>query len=101
MSVWVDAARVATGLNVVLLAALGYVWGRNYLAVRTKHPLGLLMFSLFLLAENAFAFYYYLLDPALSAWFSTQVPVIAWRALMLLHVLETLGLLFLVWITWD
>ncbi|MFB6282174.1 MAG: hypothetical protein ABEH40_09155 [Haloferacaceae archaeon] len=101
MSVWVDAARVATGLNVLLLAALGYVWGRNFVAVRTKHTLGLLVFAAFLLAENAFAFYYYLLDPTLSVWFSTQVPVVAWRAMMLLHGLETVGLLFLTWVTWD
>lgn len=101
MSIWVDAARGATGLNVLLLATLGYVWGRNFLAVRTKHTLGLLLFSAFLLAENAFSFYYYLLDPTLSVWFSTQVPVIAWRAMMLVHVLESLGLLFLTWVTLD
>lgn len=101
MSVWVDAARVATGLNVLLLATLGYVWGRNFAAVRTKHTLGLLIFSVFLLAENASAFYYYLLDPTLTVWFSTQVPVVAWRAMMLLHVLETVGLLFLTWVTLD
>jgi len=29
------------------------------------------------------------------------VPPIAWRGMMALHVLQTLGLLFLVWITWD
>lgn len=101
MSVWVDVARVTSGLNVLLLAALGYVWARNYAAVRTKHTLGLLLFSIFLLIENALAFYYYLIDPTLSVWFSTQVPVIAWRVMMLLHVFETIGLLFLTWITWD
>jgi hypothetical protein len=101
MSLWVDIARIATGLNVVLLLGLAYIWGRNFAELRTKHPLGLLVFSLFLLAENAFALYYYLLDPTLSVWFNTQVPVIAWRAMMVLHVLETAGLLFLTWVTWD
>jgi phosphoglycerol transferase MdoB-like AlkP superfamily enzyme len=101
MSLWVDIARIATGLNLVLLLGLAYIWGRNFAELRTKHPLGLLVFSLFLLAENAFALYYYLLDPTLSVWFNTQVPVIAWRAMMVLHVLETAGLLFLTWVTWD
>lgn len=101
MSIWVDAARVATGLNVLLLAGLAVVWGRNYLAIRSKHTLGLLLFAAFLLAENAFAFYYYLLDPTLSGWFSTQVPAVAWRAMMLLHALETIALVFLTWVTWD
>lgn len=101
MSIWIDVARVATGVSVLLLIALGYVWGRNFATVRTKHTLGLLLFSVFLLAENAFAFYSLSLDPILTVWFSTQVPDIAWRAMMLFHVLEMIGLLFLTWVTWD
>jgi hypothetical protein len=101
MSVWVDVARVATGLNVLLLAALGVVWGRNWLRLRSKHTLGLLTFSVLLLAENALAFYYYLLDPTLSAWFNTQVPVVVWRVMLAVHVLETLAVAFLVWVTLD
>jgi hypothetical protein len=37
----------------------------------------------------------------LSGWFSTNVPVIAWRLMMLLNVFETIGLVFLAWITLD
>jgi len=101
MSVWTDIARLATVVNVCLLLALGYVWGRNYLAVRTKHTLGLLLFSFFLLAENGLTLYYYLLDPDLSVWYSTQMPTIVWQATMTLHVLQALGLAFLTWATWD
>ena len=101
MSIWVDVARLATGVNVLLLAALAYVWGRNYARLRSKHTLGLLLFSLFLLAENGLTLYYYLLDPDLSLWYSTQVPTVVWQATMLLHVFQAVGLLFLVWVTWD
>lgn len=101
MSIWVDVARVATGLNVLLLLSLGYVWGRNFVAVRTKHMFGLLLFSVFLLAENAFALYTLTLDPILTVWFSTQVPDVAWRTMIFFHALETVGLLFLTWVTWD
>ncbi|SFR51388.1 hypothetical protein [Halogeometricum limi] len=101
MSLWVDVARVASAANVVLLLALASVWGRNYLQFRSKHPLGLLIFAVFLLAQNALALYMYLVDPTLSGWFSTAVPVIVWRLMMLLHVFETVGLLFLAWITFD
>lgn len=101
MAVWVDIARVSAGLNVLLLAILVFVWGRNYYAIKSKHTLGMLMFALFLLGENALAVYYYLIDPTLSVWFSTAVPEIAWQAMLTLHVLETLGLAFLVWVTWD
>jgi hypothetical protein len=101
VSTWADVARLATGVNVLLLAGLAYVWGRNYARLRSKHTLGLLVFSLFLLAENGLTLYYYMLDPDLSLWFNTQMPIIVWQATMVLHVLQTVGLLFLAWVTWD
>ena len=102
MSVWFDVARLSAGLNVVLLLALVWVWGRNYLQFRSTHTLGLVMFGGFLFGENALALYIYLVDPMLSAWFASEaVPPVAWRAMMTLHVLQTVGLSFLVWITWD
>jgi hypothetical protein len=101
MSIWVDVARTAAAANVLLLLALATVWGKNYLEIRSKHPLGLLIFAVFLLLENGLALYMYIVDPQLSGWFSTSVPVIAWRLMMLLHVFETVGLLFLAWITFD
>lgn len=103
MSIWVDLAKLSTGVNVLLLLVLGYVWGRNYLTFRSKHTLGLLVFSTFLLAENALVLYYYLLDPTLSTWWHDEslVPMIVWQAQMLLHGLESFGLAFLLWVTWD
>ncbi|PSP27719.1 hypothetical protein BRC65_04325 [Halobacteriales archaeon QH_2_65_14] len=101
MSLWFDIARLSAGVNLVLLGILLGIWGRNYLELRSKHALGLGMFALFLFAENAFSLYIYLVDPTLSAWFSSDVPNVAWRAMMALHVLETLGLAFLAWVTWD
>lgn len=98
---WPTVARISAAVNVLLLLGLGYVWARNYLQFRSKHTLGLFVFSALLLAENGCALYYYLVDPTLSAWFATAVPGIAWRAMMLLHVLETVALLFLAWVTWD
>nr|WP_303650215.1 hypothetical protein [Halalkalicoccus sp. NIPERK01] len=99
--IWPTIARISVAANVLLLLVLGVIWARNYWQFRSKHTLGLLVFSLLLLAENALALYYYLVDPTLAGWFATAVPAIAWRAMMLLHVLETLALLFLAWITWD
>ena len=101
MSVWVDVARVATALNMLLLVALGSVWARNYLRLRTKHTLGMLVFAALLFAENGFALYFYLVDPLLSTWFSTAVPDPAWHAMLLFHVLETFAIGFLAWVTLD
>lgn len=99
--IWPTIARISVTLNVLLLLALGGLWAQNYWQFRSKHTLGLFVFSLLLLAENTLALYYYIVDPTLAAWFATAVPAIAWRAMMLLHVLETIALLFLMWVSWD
>lgn len=100
-SPWADVARVAAAVNLLLLAALLAVWGRNYLRLRSPHALGLATFAALLFAENAVALYYYAVDPTLSAWFATAVPPVAWRAMLSLHVLETVALAALVRVTLD
>lgn len=99
MSVWIEVARVAAALNVLLLLALGSVWLRNYRQHGAKHTLGLLVFAGFLLVENALWLYLYLLHPAFIGWFQVagldvQVGV------TLLCGLETIALVFLARITW-
>lgn len=101
MSTLFTAARIAVGLNLVLLAVLGSVWVRNYYRLRSKHTLGMLVFAALLFAENAFALYFYLFDGLLSTWFSTSVPTEAWQAMLLFHVLETVAIAFLTWTTLD
>jgi hypothetical protein len=101
MSVWIDIALAAAALNLVLLAALASVWARNYRRVRSKHTLGMVVFAALLFAENGFALYFYRVDPLLSVWFSTKVPDPAWQAMLTFHVLETLAIGFLAWVTLD
>ncbi|PSQ02975.1 hypothetical protein BRC92_08095 [Halobacteriales archaeon QS_4_69_31] len=101
MTTLFDVARVAVALNLVLLAVLGGVWARNYWHIRSKQTLGMLVFAALLFTENGFALYFYLFDSVLSAWFATKVPAVAWRAMLLFHVLETLAIAFLTWVTLD
>lgn len=102
MSIWITAIRVAALLNIAFLLALGSVWGRNYLELRSKYPFALVMFAIFLLGENLLSLYMYLLDPNLSAWLASEyTPTFGLQAMTGLHVLETAGLGFLVWSTWD
>lgn len=103
MGLLVDVVRVTIVLNVVLLLGLSYVWGRNYLALRSKHTLGLLLFAVFLLGENALAAYYFILDPTLTGWITNPelVPPVAQGAMATLRVLELAGIAFLTWVTWD
>lgn len=103
MALLVDIVRAFIVLNVLLLLGLAYVWGRNYTQLRSKHSLGLLLFAVLLLGENALAAYFFMIDPTLTAWITNpeQVPPIAQGAMMSLRVLEFGGLAFLSWITWD
>ena len=101
MTDFVLVATVAAGLNVLLLAVLSGVWLRNYRTLGSKHALGLSIFGVLLLVENAFAFYSYLIDPQLSSWFATSVPPVAWWAMLSFHVVETAAIAFLAWVTLD
>jgi hypothetical protein len=100
MTLWVDVARVAIVLNLLLLGGLVSVWGRNYWQLRSKHALGLALFGLFLLLENGFALYFYFLDPVLRVWV-TSIPSVAQVAMTVLRVLEAGGFVVLSWVTWD
>lgn len=93
MSLLLDVARLSAALNIVLLAALGYVWARAYAAVRSRQTLGTLVFALFVLAENALALYYYVSGLA--------IPQPAVRAMMYLQLLESAGIAFLVYVTYQ
>lgn len=103
MGVWIDVVRVCAALNVVLLAGLSLIWARNYRQFGSKHALGLLIFGLMLLAENAVALHVFTFDPTLSAWFGNpdHMPNTPGNAMMALRVLETAGLVFLAWVTMD
>jgi hypothetical protein len=101
MGLLIDVAKLATALNVALLAALVGVWARNYRTFRSKHTLGLTVFAVLLLAENALALYFYLWDPMMHGWWHQEVPSLAVRAVMVLDLLELGGVLFLAWVTWD
>jgi len=101
MGIWIDVARVSTALNVVLLLGLSYVWLDNYRQFRSKHTLGLSVFAILLLCQNALAVYIYSWDKTLEPWFAHTVPDVAWHAMLALHLLEFVALVFLTWITWD
>jgi len=94
MSTLLAVAQVAAAVNVVLLLALAYVWGRNYRRIDSKQTLGTLVFAVLLLAENALAFYYYTFS-------GLELTTPAIRAMMFLQILEALGVAFLAWVTYD
>ena len=100
MGVWLDAARIAAGVNVVVLVALGSVWLRNYRDHGATHTLGLLAFGTFLLVENALWLYFYLLHPDFIGWFENAGADVQMGVTFLCG-FELLALAFVAWITWQ
>lgn len=99
MGLWFEIMRLTAALNLLVLVGLGIIWGRNYLQFRSKHTLGLLVFSLLMFAENGLALYYFTVNP-MHGWFSGMADP-AELAMLSLRVLMFVALLFLAWVTWD
>jgi hypothetical protein len=96
MSTWITAASGLAGLNVLLLASLGFVWLRNYRQFKSPLVLGLLAFSAVMLVENLGAIYFFFSMGMLYASDPTaQQFVVALRGL------ETVALAVLTYVTWQ
>ncbi len=93
MSLMLDVARVAAGVNIVMLLGVLGIWGRAYREVRAPLTLGSMVFAAFLLAENVVALYFYFTAPAM--------PTLAVQFMMLLQVLETVGIAALAYVTYQ
>lgn len=74
-------ASILSGLNILLLLVLGWVWTRNYREFKTPLTLGLLGFAAVLVVENLIALAFFFSMGMLYAGSSTaQVAVLAMRA---------------------
>lgn len=99
MSVWLDISRVAAAANLVVLLGLGAVWLRNYRQHGARHTLGLLVFAVFLVVENALWLYLYILRSDFVGWFVNASGDVQ-MGMMLLCGLEFVALVVLVRLTW-
>lgn len=93
MSLMLDAARVAAGLNIVLLLVLLGTWLQTYREVRAPLTLGAMVFATLLLAENVVALYFYFIAPAM--------PSLAVQFMMMIQMLETVAIAVFTYITWQ
>ena len=93
MSLMLDAARVAAGLNVLLLLFVIGIWVSTYREIRAPFTLASMIFAGFLLAENVVALLFYFNAPAM--------PTVAVQVMMVLQILETAGISVLAYITWQ
>lgn len=87
-------ATLLSGVNLLLLGALGYVWARNYRTFKTPLVLGLVAFTGVMAVENAVAVYFFFSMGMLYSGSPTaQVTALSMR------VLQTIALCFLTWVT--
>lgn len=99
MSLWITAARLAAGANLLLALGLGTIWLRNYRRHGASHTLALVVVAGFLVAENALWIYFYAFHPAFVGWFvgsGTDVQA----GMTMLCGLELVALVALARITW-
>ena len=96
MSTWITVASTVAALNVCLLAALGFVWVRNYWRFRTPLVLGLLAFAAVMLVENAAAIYFFFSMGMLYAG-----DPFAQQFVAVLRGLQFLALAVLTYVTWQ
>jgi hypothetical protein len=96
MSTWITVASGIAALNVCLLAALGFVWVRNYRRFKTPLVLGLLAFAAVMLVENAAAIYFFFSMGMLYAGDAVAQQFVAG-----LRGLQFLALAVLTYVTWQ
>lgn len=94
MSGLMATASVVAGLNILLLLVLTGIWLRNYRTFRTALVLGLSIFGLVLLLENALALYYFI---TMDMLYATESPVQG--LFMGLRLLQFVALMALTWAT--
>jgi hypothetical protein len=94
MEVWTLATVVFSGVNLVLLAVLSYIWVSNYRTFRSPHILGLVIFAVALSVENAAAIYFYF---SMEMLYSTSPT--AQKFIVFLRGLQLVALLALTWTT--
>lgn len=81
-------------VNIILTLVLLTIYGRNYKALKSKMVLGLLFFSIAFLLENIMDLFFYntLLSQAMFDFTLVHLSV---------NILEMIGLLILLYVTWK
>ncbi len=94
MEFLMKATTVLTALNIVFLLALGYIYVRNWLKLKTSFTSGLLLFNLLFLAQNLTSFYFYI---TMTPYFVDMVSL----HVFILTLLQTIAFLILTIISWK
>ena len=88
------ATFVLTSINIFLLLALGYVYGRNWFKMKSSFTLGLLLFTIVFLIQDLTSFYFYVVN---MPYFVEMVSL----HVLILTTLQTIAFIVLNIISWK
>jgi hypothetical protein len=89
-----QATFVLTTVNIVLLLALAYVYGRNWARLKSGFSAGLLLFTLAFLAQYVTSFYFYVTN------MDYYVDMVSMHVLILTF-LQTVAFAILNFLSWK
>ncbi len=94
VSFWV-ANMIVSAVSVVVLAALLFVYGKNFRAIRSTFSVGLVLFAVLFLVQSvaSIAFYVYMANAGYTL--GVAMPMLA------LNIAELSGFAVLFWISWS
>ena len=89
-----NATTALSGMSILLLLGLLYVYYRNLANIRSKFTAGLFIFAVLFLVQNLISFYYYI---AMKMYYAPEVEV----HVFILTLLQAIGFAILLKITWE
>ncbi|MBI2546379.1 hypothetical protein HYV81_04320 [Candidatus Woesearchaeota archaeon] len=94
MELEMQATFALTGINILLLLSLAYIYGRNWMKVKTSFSTGLLLFTAIFLIQSITSFYFYMTE---MPYFVEMVSL----HVLILTVLQTIAFSVLNVISWK
>lgn len=81
-------------INILLTLGLLYIYSQNYMKLKSKYTIGLMIFSLFFLVQSAMGLYF---DASMVMYYSTQAKTAA----IALEGIKAVALAVLLKISWE
>jgi hypothetical protein len=94
MNMMMTSTTILTAISVVLLLILFIIHVKNFMRIKSKLLVGLMIFTGIFLIQNIFSLYYSL---KMMQYYAPAVETLV----LVLSLLQTLAFAIMLWITWD
>ena len=82
------------GINILLTLGLLFIYVQNYMKIKSKYTIGLMVFAAFFLVQSAMGLYF---DAMMVMYSSPEAKNVA----TILEVVKAVGFAILLWISWE